>query len=484
MGVDYAFTERSKFTSEFSVSNYDINTFSSKDSKDNTSFAMMLAYNRISRITKRETNAWNLLSSARYEWLKKNFKPIEPYRKVEFNRDWNIDHLEADEDQHQGELEIGFNNDRYGITYYRFSLLDNGPVYRGNMHSLLSDMNIKGFFLKFDGSLLNTTQDTYNTYFMRHKADLSKKMKWITLGLRQESELNTFKDTQTDSITAASFSFSEWEAYISNNDTAVNKYGVFYKQRLDKKPYANALTSSTFAREIGASTILKKNPSNRLSITITYRKLEIRDSSLSDAEPEQVLVGRLEYFLRLFKGAITFNTYYEVGSGLEQKKSFSYLKVSDGEGIYMWIDYNGDGIEQLDEFEVASFKDQANYIRVFSPSNDYTKTYTNQFREALNIMPAAVWNGKEGFLKFLTRFQNQTMYRIEHKTSTDDLNVAYNPFIREDKILDTSLISLNSSFRNTLYFNKTNPKYGLDFNILRNRNKAESKFIYCTVGIC
>lgn len=71
----------------------------------------------------------------------------------------------------------------------------------------------------------------------------------------------------------------------------------------------------------------------------------------------------------------------------------------------------------------------------------------------------------------MSRLQNQTMFRIDHKTSTDDLNVAYNPFIRESKILDTSLISLNSSFRNTLYFNKTNPKYGLDINFLRNRKK-------------
>ncbi|RLD38856.1 MAG: hypothetical protein DRI83_02030, partial [Bacteroidetes bacterium] len=472
MGIDYIFSEKSKFTSEFSVSNNDINTFSSKDNEDNTSFAVMLAYDKKSRITRREVNAWNLMTGARYEWVKQNFKPIEPYRKVEFNRDWNIDHLESDEDQHQGEFDIGFQNDKHGVSGYSFNLLNNGSEYKGNMHSLMADMNASGFFLKYSGSLLNTQQQTFNTYFLRSKADLAKKLRWITIGLRQESEYNTFKNAQTDSLTAASFSYNQWEAYISNNDSAVNKYGVFYKQRLDKKPLYNGLTASTFAREVGASTILKKNPSNRLSITLTYRNLEIMDSSLSAAEPEQVLVGRLEYFLKLFKGAITFNTYYEVGSGLEQKKSFSYLKVPSGEGIYMWIDYNADGIEQLNEFEVATFKDQANYIRIFSPSYEYTKTYTNQFREALNIMPAAVWNGKEGFLKFLARLQNQTMFRIEHKTSTDDLNVAYNPFIRESQILDTSLISLNSSFRNTLYFNKNNPKYGLDMNFLRNRNKV------------
>jgi hypothetical protein len=472
LGVDYMFNEKSILKSEFSFSNYDINTFSSKDKADNTSGAMVLSYDKWTPISKKPENLWELTTGARYEWVMKNFKPIEPYRKVEFNRDWNIDHLEGDEDQHQGLLKLGIQNNRHGVANYTFSILDNGPVYQGIMNSLMADMNISGFRFMFDGSLLNTEQEVYNSYFLRHKAGISKSMKWITLGLREEYEKNTFNDAVSDSLTLSSFNYNAWEAYINNGDSSLNKFELFYKQRLDKKPKNNELTASTFARELGASSSFNKNPSNRLTLTVTYRNLEIRDTTLSDDEPEKVIVGRLEYFLRLFKGAITFNTYYEVGSGLEQKQSFSYLKVSSGEGVYTWIDYNGDGVEQLDEFEVAPFKDQANYIRVFTPSNEYTKTYTNQFREALNLLPAAVWMDKTGFLKFMTRFQNQTMFRIDHKTSTDNLNIAYNPFIRESAINDTSLISLNSSFRNTLYFNKSHPKYGIELNFLRNRNKA------------
>ncbi len=472
LGVDYTFNEKSKFKSEFSVSNYDINTFSSKDRADNASFAAVLGYEKRTRISKDEKNPWHMLSGARYEWVKKNFKAIEPYRKVEFNRDWNIDQLAMDEDQHMGDIHIGVDNGKHGIASYRFSMMDNGPAYSGMMNSLIADLNAHNFFFNFEGSLLNTKQEDYNTKFIRHNAGIAKKMKWITLGLKAESEYNAFRETASDSLTAASFSYNAWEAYISNNDSSVNKFAVFYRQRLDKNPLNNSLSSATFAREVGASTSLKKNPASRLTITLTYRNLEIKDSSISDAEPEKVIVGRIEYFLKLFKGAITFNTFYEVGSGLEQKQNFSYLKVSDGEGVYMWIDYNNDGIEQLNEFEIAAFKDQANYIRVFTPSNEYVKTYTNQFREALNLSPAAIWSNKSGMLKFLTRFSNQTIYRIEHKTSTDDLNIAYNPFIRESKIQDTSLISLNSSFRNTFYFNKSNPKYGLDISFLRNRNKA------------
>ncbi len=472
LGADYRFNTNSVLRSEISVSNYDINTFSSLDKADNTSFAGLLAYDGKTSLGGMEENPWYLNGGARYEWVRKDFTPIEPYRKVEFNRDWNIDHLESDKDQHQGELTIGVENAKHGTAAYSFSLLDNGSVYRGNMNSLAASLNAYGFYLKYNGSLLNTRQASYNTYFLRNKADLAKKMKWLTLGLRQESEYNTFRDAVTDSLTPSSFSYNSWEAYVSNNDSSENKYAVFYRQRLDKRANENSLTASTFAREAGASATLKKNPSNRLGVTLTYRNLRILDSLLSDAEPEEVIVGRVEYFLKLFKGAVTFNTFYEVGSGLEQKQSFSYLKVPGGEGIYTWIDYNGDGIEQLNEFEVAAFKDQANYIRVFAPSNEYIKTYTNQFREALNLMPAAIWNSRKGFLKFLSRFQNQTMFRIEHKTSSDDLNVAYNPFIRQENIRDTTLISMNSSLRNTLFFNKTNTKYGIDLNMTRNRGKV------------
>ncbi len=472
LGVDYAFSGQSKLSSEFSVTNYDINTFSSRDRADNTSMAMVLAYDHRARISKKEKNPWELVGQASYEYIKKNFSPIEPFRKVEFNRDWNIDHLEGDRDQHQGNIQIGVENKKHGTAGYRFSILDNGPVYKGLMNSMNAGLNASGFHLSFDGSYLSTEQESYNTRFIRSKADLSKKLKWITLGIKQEAEYNTYRDAETDSLTAASFSYNSWEGYIKNADSAQNTYTLFYRQRLDKKAGMNSLLASTFAREGGASLVLKKNPANRLTLTGTYRNLEIRDSTLSDAEPEQVVIGRIEYFLKLFKGAVSFNTFYEVGAGLEQKQSFSYLQVPSGEGVYMWIDYNGDGVEQLNEFEVAPFKDQANYIRVFTPSNEFTRIYTNQFREALNLMPAAVWKGKEGFLKFLARFQNQTMFRIEHKTSTDDLNVAYNPFIRESRILDTALISMNSAFRNTLYFNKTDPRYGADLNITRNRNKS------------
>ena len=191
----------------------------------------------------------------------------------------------------------------------------------------------------------------------------------------------------------------------------------------------------------------------------------------TEQKSDNNVVGRIEYLTKALKGFLRFNVYYEIGSGMELKKEFSYLKVPDGEGIYKWTDYNMDGIQQLNEFEIAKFKDQANYIRISLPTDEYIKTYFNQYSNGLYLQPAALIKNASGFLKTLARFSNQTIYQVEHKTISDDPLIRFNPFLSEKKFSDSVLISLSSSFRNTLYFNRSNPRFGIDFSYQSNSSK-------------
>jgi hypothetical protein len=182
------------------------------------------------------------------------------------------------------------------------------------------------------------------------------------------------------------------------------------------------------------------------------------------------MVGRIDYEARWWRNALTWNTFYEVGSGLEQKREFQYLKVNDGQGIYAWVDYNADGIKDLNEFEIAQFIDQASYVRIFIPSNTYIKTYSNEFNQSIFWRPERIWANKSTFYKFLSRFSNQARVRINRKINDFDPNEAFNPFATT--INDQNLVSTNSMLKNSLFFNRTSSIVNAEYSIQDLRGKT------------
>jgi hypothetical protein len=389
---------------------------------------------------------------------------------VEFERDWNLPSEQPEGDQNFGKLNVSLNKEDIGNLTYELNTFFIGGDYKGIKNGISTQVEAADFNVFFDGSMLNTEQESQGTRFYRNRARLSRDFKVLEAGFRQEMENNRFE--VADSLLATSYSFFQWEAFIKTPDTSKVPVSITYKNRRDNLPSLNELKQAFAAQDLELFIRPLNKASHRLSVSGTFRSLMVKDTLLTEEEPENSLVGRIEHFLRLFKGAVTFNTYYEVGSGLDRKQEYYYLKVPDGEGIYTWVDYNGDGVEQLNEFEIAPFPDQANYIRVFVQSDQFVKNYYNKFTESVNINPAAVWKTKGGIREFLAKFSNQLVYRTENKSTTDDPAIAYNPFNGINTIDDTTLISRSSSFRNTIYFDRINPKFSMDFSIQRNANKT------------
>jgi hypothetical protein len=118
---------------------------------------------------------------------------------------------------------------------------------------------------------------------------------------------------------------------------------------------------------------------------------------------------------------------------------------------------------------VAAFQSDANFIRVFLPTNQYVKAYTSQFNEALSITPARLWSTPTSIQSALTRFSALATLQVNKKTFKGDLETQFNPFLLN--VNDSLLLSTSSLISGFLYYNKSNPHYGIDLSYQNNRSK-------------
>jgi hypothetical protein len=466
-GVRTAITPYTLIFGEASLTNNNLNTFSHRDMDDNIGYALKGGI--VQEILHSDTTRTRLKLTGTYQFLNRNFDPVERFRPVEFDRDWNIMNSHSGFNEHLAGISIDFSRRDFGGIGIQTEYLNRENIYRGLRNTFKGLARWKGFNLNFNGSLMTSNDSILSTRFLRHQALLSKQIKSVVIGIREESEQNIWSSTATDTIQNNSFRYFQYEIYLASPDTAKNGFLVNYLNRQDFLPGQNEIVHATTGRDFNFGFRLGKNPDHRLKTLLIYRMLEVNDTALSDTKADRSLIGRMEHSLSLLKGGLTGSVFYEIGSGLEAKKEFTYLEVSPGQGVYTWTDYNGNNVRELDEFEIAAFQDQAKFIRVFTPTEALLNVYTNQFNLSYQVQPVNFWRDKTGFRKFVSSFSDQFAYSINRKNTDKDLIGNINPFYTD--LDNPGLTTLSTSIRNNLSYNRSGQKFGADYIFLKNSNR-------------
>jgi hypothetical protein len=197
----------------------------------------------------------------------------------------------------------------------------------------------------------------------------------------------------------------------------------------------------------------------------------VYNQAVSRQKDDRTVLGRTEYRINEWKGFVTGNVFYELGTGQEQRKDFAYIEVPAGQGQYTWNDYDSNGVQGLNEFEIAAFQDQAKFIRILIPTNEFIKAAYTTFNYSFTFNPRSIFGKKEGsrLARFASRFTWQTSMQ-KSKKSIARQDVELNPF--KYNLQDTALLTLNTSVLNTLSFNRFSTRWGMDFSNIQNTGKA------------
>lgn len=468
--LQYQIDSNKNFMLETGVSNYDPNTFSKLNNETHTGLATKLIYDEKRNIS--TSKNLTLYSKVNYEFVQDRFKPLERFRNVEFSRDWNINPLEKPENEHLGNINFSLVKQPVsaegatGKIDYQFGTYLRGNTFKGTQHVLTLAYNKNGYRILTKGNVMQQTSVLNKSNFLRPYVELEKqfkKLSQLTVGSRYLVEHNELKDAQADTLLKSAFSFDALSFYIKNNQAAANNFNLEYTLRHDRAAKDNAFKQSTLGHTFALNTNITSLKNQDIKVTGAYRILDITDSSLTALKPDESLLGRVEYNFTALKGLISGNLLYELGSGQEPKREFTYVKVVAGQGLYVWRDYNKDSVEQLNEFELAIFPDEKLYIKIFTPTNQYVKAKYSVYNQSVSINPKTILNqtNLKGIRKLISVFYLQSAIQLNNRFIGKQGIAQYNPFI--DYNDDTLLLNSITSVINSVYINRFNNNWGLDY---------------------
>jgi hypothetical protein len=474
IGAEYQIDKRTIVKTEFAASLYDVNTFSSKGKGNDKGYAAKVIIERNGTLKLSDSKTLQVNTVAGYEWVDKNFQPVERLRPVEFSRDWGLPLLPEPATEQLPSFSITLGDDKGNNAQYKFDSYIRSDGFKGIRNVVNYMQNVKGWNFNGIFNLTNSNTPTDKGYYFRPSLDLNKTFASLhnyTVGANYSLEYNKIQYKLTDTTTPSSFAFETISAYIRSDAAKNNHWSFTYYTRSDKSPYGATLLQSDRSHNYNFQTELLKNQHHQFRLNVTYRQLFITNTKLTTQEPDNSLLGRAEYLVNEWNGFLKGNVLYELGAGQEPKRAFSYVEVPAGQGQFAWIDYNHDGIPQLNEFVLAVFPDQAKYIRVYTPTTEYIKANYTQFNYAVSLTPkalAATMHNKK-WENFITRFTLQSSLQTFKKQLSQG-EPLFNPF--KGQVNDTALLNLNYTLNNTLSFNRFSTSWGIDITNLINYNKS------------
>jgi len=467
LNAAHQLSKNASIRSELSLSNNDLNRFSSVGDDDNLGLASYTNYQHLFNLGKK---GWQMTTNLSYEWVQEHFQALNPYRNAEFRRDWNVQGQERRMEQ-IGKGGFRLQKQELGSLEYEFSGFWRDSIYEGRKHLVELEIAKGGWEIDGQSSLLNSNSLEDNSRFFRPKLRIKKTFEKLNNWQLQwygEREKNNRFNLETDTLSAQSFYYDLYRTRLQSPQSEKFNTGLQYSQRFDYQPFENQFKQIAVAEEVNWNGDWRGGRVSRLNWNLTYRNLEVVKAR-SNLEPQETYLGRVQHQLNAWKGTLRSSTTYEIGSGQEPKIEYNYLKVQKGEGTYVWMDYNQDSIAQINEFEIANFQDVADYVRVSIFTDDFIRSNQVQYNQSLTIDPKRLWQKEKGIKKVLSQFSTQSSWRINRKVLDLEQVSAWNPF--QLRIADTALVATSSLIRNVLFFNRNNPKFNLQIGAQNNQQK-------------
>ncbi len=453
---DYQIGQKTKIDFDVAVSQYDQNLFSKLNDDDNQGFAGKL---QLSQDLSKESNRWQWNLTTSYQKIDRNFKSIESLNPIGFSRDWDLQNVIGNREFLRNYLTA--NIDSTASITYAFENLKQGDQFEGQKHRFNAKWSNKRWTSSTKSSILNVDGEN-QTRFLRvmQKLDYQNNKVWGGVIFNAENLHKTNSITQ--SIWPNSNRYQDYDGFVGLGESS-GVYGTLgYRYHVNDSLYNGKIQKANKSGTLYFDSTLINSSKNHLSLFANYRK---QTPFAQESEGERTVNARVQYRQNLVHNLIDWQTLVETTSGQLPQQGYTFVEVEPGQGTFTWVDYNGNGIQELEEFEIANFQDQGTYVRLFLPHQVFVKTQQQLWRQSLALSPKAMSTGSKN--RFLDKFYNLTSFSVDRKAKRNSGEINFD-------LLDwdsDNVLALDLQWRNSFHFNRDEQKHNSAYYFVRNRSQ-------------
>ncbi|MFY0600477.1 MAG: hypothetical protein JXR03_12470 [Cyclobacteriaceae bacterium] len=447
---------------ELAISNQDQNLYSEIGDANNSGLAWKANFDSKGRIF----GAYKVDGGVSFEWVDETFKWIDRFRPIEYDRNWGYNIFQDTLDRSDRILRsnVSIKKGRFDQLSYKFSYRDRAGIINGQQHDAKLSKSVGPILSKTSLYKMSNSPSGLASEWLRFKEDISIKTPLITPGYI--FELDQQRTKVADTLVSSFMYFQLHDFYIQSGDSSHFQFRADYIRREDKIPVDGMMIPFTKADEFRLRLNGTFWSSQAIGVSANYREVKDRIGATSDEN----ILGKVDWNGTFLNKHVRQNFSYSTANTRELRREFIFITVPTGEGTHTWRDENEDGLQDLNEFYEAINIDERNYIKIFTPTDEYISAFQSTWQHGLDVKLPKRWRSEGGIVGELSKLSFNTNVQLNYKSTDNNLANRLTPF--RQRLKDVAVISAQNRKRYSVFYNRNGSGLAFDFN--RNANERKS----------
>lgn len=461
------------FYHESALSLYDKNRLSPIGDEDNQGLATRSGL-QIKNISL--TDSLQFSADLSYQYVSERYSNLDRIYKAEYNRIWDLENLNQrfNEQILSAKTRWDYKNKLRLETETGFRNTGPGSNASRQVYTLRSFMpkSLQGFYT-FTNIQNQDARTLSASRWYRHEGDIFVQKGVFRPGIEIWTEDRSKQ--RADTLGQGSFSFIDLKPYLRTFNNPKADLDLSFNYRFERECLAGQIRDKSEAMTAYARFGWRPNKVFNLLTTTSLRDFRVEDSLFKSQgfADTRILNTNLQGSLQPKSRWLYANVVYDVSSEQTARKEVRFIEVNPGQGQYVWLDslFNNDGIQQIDEFQLAANPLIANFVRVVAPSRELFPTTRASLTGVYRMDFGRIVKRSDKVLKELVRnFRSSTNFRITQSKTRDNRFSTY--LVDITNIFDdTTLIDANYNFQQNFNFFPNSKTGSFRFSYQENRAK-------------